>query len=99
MRIGLVLAFVSTLLMAGAGAAQAQTCSGDCDGNRVVTIDELIKAVGIALGSTAAGDCLAADADASGTITIDELGRPFTRSPRSESAGTLPEARHRPRSG
>ncbi len=73
MRIGLVLAFVSTLLMAGAGAAQAQTCSGDCDGNRVVTIDELIKAVGIALGSTAAGDCLAADADGSGTITIDEL--------------------------
>jgi hypothetical protein len=73
MRVGLVLALVSAIAIAGTGTGSAQTCSGDCDGNGVVSIDELVKAVGIALGTRPIGDCSAADADGSGTITIDEL--------------------------
>jgi hypothetical protein len=49
------------------------TCVGDCNGNRVVSIDELVTAVNIALGSANVAVCPAADPSHSGMVTVDEL--------------------------
>ncbi len=48
-------------------------CTGDCNANRAVTVDELITAVSIALGERPLGDCAAADASADGSVTVDEI--------------------------
>jgi hypothetical protein len=48
-------------------------CLGDCDDSRRVDIDELVRSVGIALGRGSVAECLAADPDASATVTINEL--------------------------
>ncbi len=55
-------------------------CSGDCDPNGRVTIDELVTAVRIALGELPASACTAADADASGAVDIGELIAAVARS-------------------
>jgi hypothetical protein len=49
-----------------------EPCIGDCDGNFVVTVDELIRGVRAALGS-AATPCAASDSTQDGTVTIPEL--------------------------
>jgi hypothetical protein len=48
-------------------------CIGDCDGNRAVSISELVLAVKIASGSSPVSECLAADRNRNGTVTVDEL--------------------------
>jgi len=48
-------------------------CVGDCNGDDVVNIDELVLAVSIALGENDISDCLVADRDGNGTVQIDEL--------------------------
>jgi hypothetical protein len=48
-------------------------CPGDCDGNGVVTIDELVRGVGLALLSDSPDSCPALDVDHSFTVSIDEL--------------------------
>jgi hypothetical protein len=48
-------------------------CDGDCNGNHAVTVDELVTAVNIALGSQAIGVCDVLDADEDGGVSIDEL--------------------------
>jgi len=48
-------------------------CTGDCNQDGTVAIDELIKAVNIALGGAALDVCTAADRNGNGTVTIDEL--------------------------
>ena len=50
-------------------------CPGDCDGNGVVSIDELIRGVDVALGRVPPDECTAADEDGDGTVAIDELVR------------------------
>lgn len=55
-------------------ALQAE-CIGDCNGDAVVTIDELITGVRITLGESLTEACSAFDADRSGTVTVDELIR------------------------
>lgn len=51
----------------------AQPCSGDCNNDGTVTVDELIRAVNIGLGSVPAEQCIAADADANQMVTINEI--------------------------
>lgn len=68
-RLSLVL-FLSLLL---AAPAAAQSCPGDCDGDGEVRVDELIRAVTIALGDRPAADCTAVDTSADGSVTIEEL--------------------------
>jgi len=51
----------------------AITCAGDCDGGGQVTVDELVRGVNIALGSSAVGDCSSFDVSADGQVTVDEL--------------------------
>ncbi|MGD9765820.1 MAG: hypothetical protein AB7V27_19160 [Candidatus Binatia bacterium] len=48
-------------------------CHGDCDGNDVVGIDELTRAVLIALGQRPATECLANDQNGDGALQIHEL--------------------------
>lgn len=48
-------------------------CVGDCDGDGVVTVNELIVMVNIALGNLSPSACTAGDADHDGTITINEI--------------------------
>ena len=58
----------------GARAASAVViCESDCDGDRQVTVDELIRGTGIALGEEAIASCAAADAGGDGEVMIDEL--------------------------
>jgi len=49
------------------------SCPGDCDGDLTTTVDELIAAVGIALGAAPLANCAAADTNADGQVTVDEL--------------------------
>lgn len=48
-------------------------CAGDCDGNGVVSIAELIRAVNIALGIADLSTCQAADRNGDGNVAINEL--------------------------
>lgn len=52
-----------------AGAA----CRGDCSGDRKVTVNELVSAVGIALGTTRVDRCAAIDADKDRKVSVAEL--------------------------
>jgi len=49
------------------------TCTGDCNGDGEVTVNELVLMVNIALGTTAVSECPAGDANDDGEITVDEL--------------------------
>lgn len=51
----------------------ARSCAGDCNSSGDVTIEELILAVNIALGSGSSGDCSPVDTSADGEVSIDEL--------------------------
>lgn len=53
---------------AGTGA-----CAGDCNDDGVVTVDELIVGVSIALGTVPAAQCAAMDTSGEGQVTVDEL--------------------------
>ena len=65
-------AFVS-LAFGTPSTAGARQCPGDCNGDGVVTIDELISAVNIALDNSTVAGCPNADSDADGSVTIDEI--------------------------
>lgn len=54
-----------------APSARAQTCAGDCNGDGMVVINELIQGVNLALGT--GGDCDAFDSNDDGTVAINEL--------------------------
>jgi len=51
----------------------AGTCAGDCDGDGMVRIAELITAVNIALGQQPLSDCPSLDVDGDGQVSIGEL--------------------------
>ena len=51
------------------------TCAGDCNLNGIVTIDELVRAVNVALGSASIDECEDIDVNRDGEVTIDELVR------------------------
>lgn len=50
-----------------------RACTGDCNRDFAVTVDEIVRSVTIALGSSPIDGCPEADADASGTVTVDEI--------------------------
>ncbi len=60
-------------LAPGESAAATAACAGDCNGDRVVSVDELVVGTRIALGTAAVERCSSFDGDASGTIEITEL--------------------------
>ncbi len=54
-------------------AFAALDCVGDCNGDGVVTIDEIVIGVDIALGVTPISQCRGLDANGDGVVTVDEL--------------------------
>lgn len=56
-----------------AGSINVHGCTGDCDRDGATSVAELIRAVTIALLTTAPSECPAADSDGDETISIDEL--------------------------
>ena len=53
----------------------AADCPGDCNRDRVVSIDELVRAVTIALDRASVDGCAAADPNGDGGVSIEELVR------------------------
>ena len=72
-RISMAVAAWLAALMIGGSAERAAACGGDCDGGDSVTVDEIVLAVSIALGSTSVDDCAAADISTDGQVTVDEV--------------------------
>ncbi len=56
-----------------ASATVSSRCTGDCDRSGVVTVDEVVRMVNIALGTLPPMYCLAGDRDGNGQITVDEI--------------------------
>ncbi|MEO8602024.1 MAG: hypothetical protein ABI629_05555 [bacterium] len=67
-RLGWLLA--SVLLIA---AGPAAACTGDCDGDGQVAINEAIRGVNIALGNALVSDCASFDANGDGSVAVSEL--------------------------
>ena len=63
-------AFLLVFALATAAAAQ---CTGDCNGDGEVTVNEVIVGVNIALEITSVTTCTAFDANHDDTVTIDEI--------------------------
>jgi len=57
------------------GVAAAQTCIGDCDGDRQVEVAELIVGVRIALGMAPVSACPSFDLDGNSAVNVAELVR------------------------
>jgi len=49
------------------------SCPGDCNASASVVVGEVITCINIALGNSAAGNCLACDSNGDGRVTIAEL--------------------------
>jgi outer membrane protein assembly factor BamB len=56
-----------------AAARPSAACDGDCRGEGEVSVDDLIRAVNIALTAAPVSVCEAADSDHDGEVTINEL--------------------------
>ena len=48
-------------------------CLGDCNGDGEVSVDEIITAVNIALGTRPVDDCRAADGNLDQQVTVEEI--------------------------
>lgn len=70
-RLGAFAVSLSLLMAVPAGAAT--TCTGSCNDDAEVTVDEIITMVNIALGVSEVSQCAAGDSDSSGGITVDEI--------------------------
>jgi len=68
------LAFPVFACVVGPLPATAQ-CTGDCNGDGAVTVNEIVIGVNIALGSTPLSSCAVFDGDGSGDVAITELIR------------------------
>ena len=54
-------------------SATPMPCAGDCDGDGVVIIGELIAGVRVALGASPPSECAASDVNGDGRVTVNEL--------------------------
>jgi hypothetical protein len=55
------------------GSVAGVGCPGDCDGDGRITVNELIRAVGIALGNVDPSDCQGLDTSRNGRVDVAEL--------------------------
>lgn len=56
-----------------AGGPISVPCEGDCDGDGMIGINELIKGVNIALGNAELDECRAMDSNGDSAVTVSEL--------------------------
>lgn len=54
-------------------AVAAAACTGDCNGDSTVTVDDLLTMVNIALDHTPVDHCVAGDVNGDQAITVDEI--------------------------
>jgi len=54
-------------------SASAQMCPGDCGGDGIVTIEEIILSVNIVNDAAELDDCLALDRDQDGDVAVDDI--------------------------
>jgi len=67
---GFLILLVATLAPARAGGT---ACSGDCNSDGMVTVDEVLVLVNVALGSANVSTCGAGDVNQDSQITVDEI--------------------------
>jgi hypothetical protein len=48
-------------------------CTGDCNSDAQVSLDDLLQAVTVAFGDAPVGSCASVDANGDGTVSINEL--------------------------
>jgi hypothetical protein len=65
--------WVAIVLLLAAAARADTSCTGDCNGDRMVTVDELLLGVNISLGLASPSACPALDRNGDGTVSIDEI--------------------------
>lgn len=65
--------YVSSQFDDSVAVFRASTCAGDCDGDGIVTVDEIVTAVNIALGAQPGASCGAADVNGDANVTVEEL--------------------------
>lgn len=70
--------FAAALLLCLAERPADAGCTGDCGGDGVVTVDELLALVNVALDNAPLDRCFDVDAGRDGRITIDDLLRAVT---------------------
>lgn len=66
-------ALALALLLVLTATAGSAACVGDCGGDGVVAVNELVTGVSIALGGAALSSCPSLDADGDATVSIAEL--------------------------
>ncbi len=57
----------------GTFAGTVESCMGDCVGDGLVTVDELVMMVNVALGNMEVSECDVGDGNEDGEITVDEI--------------------------
>jgi hypothetical protein len=74
-RFGFVLLALAVLWVVQSAPVNAQPtgCTGDCNDNDSVTVDELLKGVNIALGNLQLSQCSPFDLNGDGAVTVDEI--------------------------
>jgi hypothetical protein len=61
------------LMLAMPDDVRAQFCTGDCSGNGIVTVEELVRMVNVALDRASLTICLAGDQNIDRKITVNEI--------------------------
>lgn len=64
---------LSLLFLVSLLSAPAAACDGDCSGDDLVTVDEIVRGVSIALGQAEVGSCPPFDRGGDGQVTVDEI--------------------------
>ena len=72
-RFGLVLLMIAALWTTQRASAAVQGCVGDCNNDGLITVDEVLQGVNIALGTLSLGQCPLLDMNGDGAVTIDEI--------------------------
>lgn len=66
-------ALIAVFACVSGQSASAQQCAGDCNGNGAVTINDIVRALQIALGEAPVTICPAADTDTNGIVSVEEI--------------------------
>lgn len=72
-RSQLVVGLATYFLLCGGACVEAAECVGDCSADAIVTVDEIVRGVGLALGEGRPDDCGAFDRDGDARVTVDEI--------------------------
>src|SRR5262245_14662363 len=75
LKCNVVVALVALLAvgLVSIGEISAQQCAGDCNGDMVVEVDELVLGVSIGLGDNGVEACPEFDSNSDQRVTVDEL--------------------------